>query len=194
MQSYVPVVTVNLPQQRYLEAILNEYVRAEKVKIESRLLRDSALAAAESFLLQYPDRHVAIVLETHSTEPDDIMEFDASTRRRVSLADPSGDRWHLALAIPRLDAWALVDDHIRQQVQQAGIWQDPETASLQIDRQKIENSNYLNLASKISSFVQAHPFNLEALKHKSRQCRELCEFIERSLTPATVPASASDWF
>ena len=164
MQSYVPVVTVSLPQQRYLEAIFDEYVRAEKVKIESRLFRDSALAAAESFLLRYPDRHIAIVLETHSTDPDEIKEFDASTRRRVSLADPSGDRWHLALAIPRLDAWALVDDHIRDAIQQAGIWQDPETASLQIDRQKIENSNYLSLASKISSFVEAHPFNLEALK------------------------------
>ena len=189
MQSYVPLLAVNLPQQRYLEAIFEELVRAGKVKIDSRLFRDSTLAAAEAFLLRYPDRYVAIVLETNSTDLDVITEFDASTRRRLSLTDPSGDRWHLALAIPRLDAWALVDDHIREEVEQAGIWKDPETASLQIDRQ-----NYLSLAARIGSFVQSHPFDLEALKQKSRQCRELCEFIERSLMPATVPASASEWF
>jgi hypothetical protein len=194
MQSYVPLLTVSLPQQRYLEAIFQPLIRAEKVKIDSRLYRDSTLAAAESFLLRYPDRHIAIVLETKSIELDDIMEFDASTRRRLSRTNPSGDRWHLALAIPRLDAWALVDDHIREEVEQAGIWQDPETATLQKDRQQIENANYLNLAERIGSFVQAHPFDLETLKHKSRQCRELCEFIERSLMPATVPASASEWF
>ena len=134
------------------------------------------------------------MLETNSTDLDDIMEIDASTRRRLSRTDPSGDRWHLALAIPRLDAWALVDNHIPDTIQQAGIWQDPESAILPSDRQKIENANYLSLAARIGSFVQSHPFDLEALKQKSRQCRELCEFIERSLMPATVPASASEWF
>jgi hypothetical protein len=194
MQQYVPLLAVGLPRQRYLEAIFQELVRAGKVKIDSRLFRDSTLAAAEAFLLRYPDRYAAIVLETDSTDLDDIRELDASTRRRLSLTDPSGDRCHLALAIPRLDAWALLDDHIRDGIQQAGIWQDPESAILLKDRQTIENANYLSLAARIGSFVQSHPFDLEALMQKSRQCRELCEFIERSLMPATVPASASEWF
>jgi hypothetical protein len=194
MKPSVPLLAENLPQQRYLEAIFHEFASAGKVKVHSRRGRDSTLAAAESYLLEYPDRYVAIVLETNSTDLDAIMEFDASTRRRLSLTEPSGARWHLALAIPRLDAWALVDDHIRDAVERSGIWQDPETASLPKDRQNIENSNYLNLAARIGSFVQEQAFDLEALKQKSRQCRELCEFIERSLMPATVPASASEWF
>src|SRR4051812_47402304 len=121
MQSYVPSLTVSLPQQRYLEAFFQGLVGAGKVKIDSRMFLDSTLAAVEAFLLRYPDRHIAIVLETNSIEADDIMALDASTRRRLSRTDPSGDRWHLALAIPKLDAWALVDDHIRDAIQQAGI-------------------------------------------------------------------------
>ena len=182
MQSYV-LVAVSLPQDRYLEAIFQEArVAAGKVKIDSRLFRDSTLAAAESFLLRYPDRHIAIVLETNSTDLDDIMEFDP----RLVAVSPARIVWRSVaprLAIPRLDAWAFVDDHIREEVEQAGIWQDPETATLQKDRQKIENAKLPDRAARISFVVQADSFDLEALKQQERQCRELCEFIERSLTP-----------
>ena len=91
---------------------------------------------------------------------------------------PDRDRWHVALAIPRIDAWALTDDHIREEFDR--IRQDPRTAATDGSREKIERANYLNLAAQMKSFVQSRPFDLENLKRKSRQCRELCEFIDRS--------------
>jgi hypothetical protein len=192
MEPYVPLLAENLPQQRYLEAIFQDLTNAGRIKIDSRLGRDSTLAGAEAILLRYPGRHVAIVLETNSDDRDEIMEFDRANRRRLSRTDPSGDFWYVALAIPRLDAWALIDEHVRQEFSK--IRQDPAIATDPKEREKIERANYLELAARIHSFVQGHPFDLETLKQKSRQCRELCEFIDKSLQPAAVPATASEWF
>ena len=112
--------------------------------------RDSTLAGAESFLLVHPDRHVAVVLETNCDDLDEIREFDRSNRHRLALTDASGESWHLALAIPRLDAWALTDDHIRREF--AEIRQDPDSAAATYhDREKIERANYLNLAAQMKS-------------------------------------------
>ena len=104
------------------------------------------------------------------------------------------ERWHVALAVPDLKTWALIDDHIRQEYEK--IRQDPATASTPEDRAKIERSNYYTLATKIGEWTADHPFDLEALKRKSRQVRELCTFIDKSWNPKPKPvlATAADWF
>jgi hypothetical protein len=194
--SPVPLLAENLPQQRYLEAIFRDLISGSRVKIRSGLGRDSALAGAESLILMYPDRHVAVVLEANSGDSEVIREFDRSSRHRLSLTDASGESWHLALAIPRLDAWALTDGQILHEFNR--IRQDPASAKDERTREAIDRNNYLNLAARINEFTQARPFDLENLKRKSRQCRELCEFIERSFQPVTVPANvpatAAEWF
>ena len=106
----------------------------------------------------------------------------------------TGERWHVALAIPTIQKWALIDDHIRQEYEK--IHQDPSTASTPEERAKIERSNFYNLAMKIGDWVAVQPFDLEALKRKSRQVRELCTFIEKSLQPKPKPepVTAENWF
>jgi hypothetical protein len=195
MNLNVPLLAEGHWQQRYLDAIFRDHITADKIKTYSYLGRDAALAVAEAFLIERPGRHVAIVLESNSKDRDVIREFYASTCRRLSWTSPPGDRWHVALAIPRLDAWALVDDHIRQEYESRIIQRVPDGASLE-ERERIERHNYLNLASKMGDLVASHPFDLDVLKQKSRQCRELCEFIESSFQEDTVPvpATASDWF
>ncbi len=102
----------------------------------------------------------------------------------------------MALAIPSFQGWALIDEHIRQQYET--IRMDSCTASTPEERAKIDQSNYYNLATKIGDWVAVQPFDLEALKHKSRQVRELCTFIEKSLQPKPKPepepVTAENWF
>jgi hypothetical protein len=107
---------------------------------------------------------------------------------------PSGERWHVALAIPDLTAWALIDDHVRQEYEK--IHQVPSPAATPEERAKIARTNYYNFAMKIRDWVAVQPFDLETLKQQSRQVRELCTFIEKSLhyKPEPVPATAADWF
>jgi hypothetical protein len=106
----------------------------------------------------------------------------------------AGERWQVAVAVPDLRAWALIDDHIRQEYEK--IRQDPATASTPEERAKIDQSNYRALATKIGDWTADHPFDLEKLKQNSRQVRELCTFIHKSLHPEPEPvlATAADWF
>ena len=71
----------------------------------------------------------------------------------------------------------------------AGIREDPpgseHSARLPRIERKSNESNYYIMATKIGEWVEIQPFDLEALKQKSRQVRELCTFIEESLQPET---------
>ncbi len=100
------------------------------------------------------------------------------------------------MAVPDLRAWAVIDDHVRQEYEK--IRQEPATASTPEERAKIDQANYRALASKIGEWTAEHPFDLEKLKQKSRQVRELCAFIDKTLhfepQPEPVLATAADWF
>ncbi|MGP0068610.1 MAG: hypothetical protein ACLQGP_34045 [Isosphaeraceae bacterium] len=149
---------------------------------------------AETFLRRHPDRHIAVVLETWSEDGEKIRQTYESGCHRIRRSVPSRERWHIALAIPTFQKWALIDDHIRQEYEK--IRQDVSTASTPEELAKIERSNYDNLAMNIGDWVAVQPFDLEALKQKSRQVRELCTFIEKSLQPKPEPepVTAENWF
>jgi hypothetical protein len=192
----LPILTTGISQEHFLlTAIFKSLVDEDKVRIGNYFLDDSALVAAWTFLLLNPDRHIAVVLETWSEDPEKIREvYESSCRRIESNAPSSGGRWHVALAVPNLKAWALIDDHIRQEYEK--IHQDFATASTPEDREKIERSNCRMLALEIGEWTADHPFDLEKLKQKSRQVRELCTFIDKSLHPEPEPvlATVADWF
>jgi hypothetical protein len=192
----LPILTAGICQEHHLlAAIFKGLIDDGNVTIDNYFLDDSALASAWTFLLVNPDPHIAVVLETWSEDPEKIRELYESSCRRIELNVPSSsERWHIALAIPDLKAWALVDDHVREEYER--IHQDPGNASTPEDRAKIERSNLRTLASRIGEWTADHPFDLEKLKQESRQVRELCTFIQKSLHPEPKPvlATAADWF
>ena len=189
---FLALLVENFPQQRFAEAIFQDKIESKAIRVFKFFTLGTTLGAAESSLLSHPDRPVAVLLETQSQDVQIIRDLDETAKNRLIRVSPARERWHVALAIPRLDAWALTDDHIRQEYDK--IRQDPASATDEKGREAIERNNYLNLAARMSSFVQDRPFDLENLKRKSRQCRELCEFIERSFEPVTVPTTTADWF
>jgi hypothetical protein len=185
---------VGFLQKRVIRAIFASLIQDRPVELDDSPNDETALSVARSVLWRHPDWSIAIVLETRSEDPQKIRETYVSTCRWLRRSPASG--WHLALAIPSLQTWALLDDHVRQEY--AKIHQDPSTASTPEERAKIELMNFAALATKIGEWVKEKPFDLETLKRESRQVRELCTFIEKSLQPKPEPepepVTAADWF
>lgn len=190
----LPIFTIGFLQEKYLRAIFGSLIDGQRVGADSFASDDFALVTAESFLWRHPDRHIAIILETWSEDGEKIRETYEAGCHRIRRSVPSRERWHVALAIPSFQKWALIDDHIRQEYEQ--IRQEPCTASTPEERKKIEQSNFYHLAMKIGDWVAEQPFDLESLKRQSRQVRELCTFIEKSLEPKPEPepVTAENWF
>src|SRR5438132_5984776 len=102
MASLQPRVFVeNLPEKRIAEAILGRY----HPEIVDGFTASAATALAELSLLEHPERPVAVLLNTRTEDPAEIDEVRSALRRILARASPSG--WYVALAVPRLDAWAM---------------------------------------------------------------------------------------
>lgn len=191
----LPIHTTGLFQERYLKAVFRALIDDHRVRVDNYYSDDSALVAAETLMLRCPEQHVAVVIETWSEDPGQIREvYFESGRRRLERSARSEAQWQIALAVPDLRAWALADDHVRQEYEK--IRQDPSAAATPEERAKIDQANYRAMALKIGEWTADHPFDLEKLKRASRQVRELCAFIHRSqhAEPEPVPVTAADWF
>jgi hypothetical protein len=189
------ILGVGFYSEFYLKAIFRSLIDDRKIVVDKQFTDDAVAARAWGVLIRRPDVHVAIVLETCSEDPEKIREVYGDCRRRIqgNIAYEE-ERWHVAVAVPDLMAWALTDDFLRQEYEK--IRQDPATASTPEDRERIAVSNYNTLASKLVEWTVDHPFDLEGLKRQSRQVRELCTFIDVSWNPKPKPvlATAADWF
>jgi len=192
----LPLLATGHSQHRYLEAIFQSFIKDGVLKVYTYVGQDSALAIAETFPYERPDRHIAIVLETESQDPDRIRTIYEEARSRLYRTSPTGELWHVALAVPDLREWALVDDRIRQEYEK--FRQDTAAEVPPEQHEKLERRIYIEFSAQILSLVETQPFDLDSLKQKSRQVRELCTFIEKSLLPKPkpkpVPVTAADWF
>jgi hypothetical protein len=191
------IATTGFSQEYCLRAIFRSLLDDRRVKTDKFFWLDSVAAAAGSFMRENLDLHVAVVLDTDSEDPQKIRELHDSACRQIKLEITwAPERWHVAVAVPNMTAWALIDDHIRAEYEK--IRQDPATASTSEERAKIDQANYRALGLKIGEWTTEHPFDLEKLKQKSRQVRELCTFIDKALhfqpKPEPVLATAADWF
>jgi hypothetical protein len=194
MAKPVLLFTVGFLQEKCLHAILSKLIDDHQIETDYHPTEDSAAITAGSVVARHPDLYAAVVLETGSKESEKIRETYETGCWRVASFYPSRDQWHVALAIPSIEKWVLIDDHIRQEYEK--IHQDPNMSSTPEERAKIDQTNFYNLATKIGDWVAVKPFDLEALKKQSRQVRELCTFIEKSLQPKPEPepVTAENWF
>jgi hypothetical protein len=196
MAKPVLLFAVGFLQEKCLQAIFRSLIDDQQIEMTCHSNEDSAAITAGGFVASHPDRYTAVVLETGSEESEKIREAYETACWRVRSFYPSREQWHVAVAIPSVQKWALIDEHIRQEYEK--IRQDPSTASTPEERAKLELSNLYNLATNIGDWVAVKPFDLEALKKQSRQVRELCTFIEKSLQPKPKsepePITAETWF
>ncbi len=161
----------NLPEQRFLQAIFRQERKASLPEVSSYLLAESAIGAAQLYLLQDPDRPVALVLN----EAD--RDRAADRRREIEsflgrLARP--DNFLLTFAIPDVDAWIRADPVVEIARRTNPL--------LSEDRHKFA----ANLARELGD----HPIGRDAIAARFPEFRELRDFLETSILAmrSSVPA------
>src|SRR5688500_7078178 len=98
----VRLITENLPEQRFLEAIfLREVDDLKTVEVDSALTASAATGIAEYALMEHPERPVALVINTDTEDPEEIEEEVRGPVHRI-LAQITPTGWHVALAIPKV--------------------------------------------------------------------------------------------
>jgi hypothetical protein len=176
MSRIVKVLTDNVTEQRILEAILRHRPYWDSLKMDSGLGGTSILSIGSSSLLRNPEQPVAMVLNADTEKPAEIKKLHNGIKGYMSFSAP--EYWHLALAIPKVDAWALADGRFRRAFE--------ETPHSEYDR--------YNRAIAMKELTEHEPFDVEALRRSNAEFRRLDDFLvasTRTLAGAKAPAVRS---
>jgi hypothetical protein len=155
----LPVYVEWPADRRFVEVFLRPY----GANIVDRWLTSAAISAAEFSLLQHPEQPVAVLFnpEPVGATPRQTDEFRACVKR--ILARAHYENWCVAVAYPRLDAWARTDPRIRK---------DFETY-------KDGKATYSELAERFVELTRVQPFDLTELLRTNADFRGLVEFLQR---------------
>jgi hypothetical protein len=157
--------------QRIAEALFRPY----EVLVENSMTSSSALADAVFSLLEHPDRPVAVLQNADTEDPIAIDESRQAALRILGRADPR-ENWCFAFAFPDLEAWAVTDQRIRQDLE----------AYMQ------GKATYYDRALRIVELTRKKPFDPIELLRQSPDFRGLVEFIQKhSAAPAGEKAAAT---
>jgi hypothetical protein len=155
------MITENLTERRFLDAIFRAEIERGAVEIASTLTSTGALSVAEYSLLEHPEIPVALVL---NADTDDLERVDARQRtieRILTRAAPTG--WHVTLAVPKIDAWVKADPRVREDFESNEATRD----------------NRFNQGVRIGELAKVAPIDREAIARAHPEFRALEEFVER---------------
>jgi hypothetical protein len=143
----------------FAEVLLRPYC----VEVLSRFYTSAAVIAAETSLLNHPERPVAVVLkpEHPGDTPRQVQEFRECAKR--ILARAHYENWYVAIADPRLDAWARTDPRIRKD----------------LEAYKDGKATYTELAERFVELTRVQPFDPTELLRTNADFRGLVEFLQR---------------
>jgi hypothetical protein len=164
------LITHSVTNQRFLEAVFRKERESGAMEVSSRSTYSGAIATAEYSLLTGQHNPIALVLNADTDDPERIESEERTIGRILYRAAPNG--WHVALAVPNVDAWVKADPRIR-----ADFEANPAT----------RDSRY-NQAVRIEELVKEAPLDRDAIRRARPEFRALEEFIERS-SPILQPAS-----
>ena len=164
----VKVIVERQPDRQIAEALLAPYA----VEIVDGFTMSGAIGTAEYSLLTHPERSVAVLFDSMTTDKVEIArEIRGPTMRILARAYPLN--WYVAIAIPRLDAWAQTDPRIAQ-----GL------------RPVLERTNlYTEIAARIAELTKSKPFDPTELRKVSADFNGLVEFIQKH---TSAPAKGAD--
>jgi hypothetical protein len=165
--SPVLVFIDSVPGRPIAEALLRPYA----VEIVQGYTSSGALSLAQSHLLSHPDGPVVLLVNADTENQRELTEMRAAGKRLLAWASLEG--WYLAIAVPRLDAWAMTDPRIRR---------DLETS---LDARAI----FSERAARIAELTKTQPFDPTQLYRTNADFRGLVEFLQKH-APATVGTSA----
>jgi hypothetical protein len=158
--------------QRFLEGLLGEQLKSEVIRVEQWNYLSTMIGVAQLSLLERPEWSIALVINTNSEDPIEIDEEYRGPVSRILAGTATRDYWYAAFAIPRLDAWAMVDPRIRQAFEQDERGHGPRS--------------YHERSLRFAELVREEPFDSEALYRENAEFRGLVDFINRH-APAAQP-------
>jgi hypothetical protein len=166
----VHLISENLPEQSFLQAIFLEEWRRGLVGFGSYLTPDGALSGAELHLLRNLGRRekqpIALVLNAGSRPLEVIARKRAAIGRDLSKI--SRGNWHVTLAIPKVDAWVLADPAVR-----AGFEADEAT-----------RDNRYEQSRRIREIAERRPIDRQLIAASHPEFVELAEYIrEKTAVP-----------
>jgi hypothetical protein len=118
--------------------------------------------------LEHPEIPVAVLLNANTEDPSEVEQLRATVKRILARAAPEG--WYVAVAVPRLDAWAITDPRIRKDFES---WMEGK-------------GNYFHRAVRMPDLTRETPFDPTELLRSTPDLRGLVDFLRRR-TPAAAP-------
>jgi hypothetical protein len=155
--------------QQFAQALFGAY----RIPIDGGHTHSGAISHAEVSLLEHPEQPVAVLLNAGTEDPIAIKETRGAAMRILARAYP--ENWCVALAIPRLNAWALTDPRIREA----------------FEADEATRKNYYAQAARIGALTKNRPFDDSVLRRDNADYRGLVEFLERHGAQAPSRAEAS---
>jgi hypothetical protein len=160
--SSIRVLTENLPEERALQAIFRDELERGSIEVQSLLTSSAALGVAEYSLLEHPDRPIALVLNAGDEDPMRREERRDTIHRILTNASTSG--WHVALAVPDVEAWFMADPFVRAT----------------FDADEAARSSRHERAVRIGPLARRRSIDRESICREFPEFQALAEFLERS--------------
>jgi hypothetical protein len=152
----VQVFVEDLPELRIAGALLRPY----PVKLVDGRTCSNAIGLAKLSLLEEPEQPIALLLDAPGGDRE-AEETRAAVMR--ILGRTAADGWYVAVAVPRLDAWAMTDSRIRQDLESYCDGQ----------------ADYHERAARIARLTKNQPFDPTGLCRTNPDFKGLIEFIQQ---------------
>ena len=174
---FIRMLVENQAEQLFIEGIFREEIESQEIRVETGWEAGTVIGIAQSSLLEQPQQVIAVVLNTNTVDPIEIEEeFRGPAKRILARANPVG--WHIALAIPTLETWAIADPRIKEAFEEDELNVGPRTLH--------------DTAVRFAEFTRHEPFNRDALYQANPEFRALSDFINRHLAGGKVVAGTGN--
>jgi hypothetical protein len=172
----VLIFVEKLADQRFIEGMFREELEAGLIQVEPCYSASGVTSAAQRALLDANSEQVVLVLNAETENPAALEEDVRGPIRR--LLDPiKKGGWHLAIAAPRLDAWALADGRIAQAFAEA--------------QRGRGQSSYKERSLQFEKLTAEAGFERKAAKRKFADFKSLAECIEEHTARGGSRAAAA---
>jgi hypothetical protein len=152
-----------LPDKQIAKALLAPYA----VEIDAGHTSSSAISHAVISLIDHPEQPVAVLFNSGTADPIEVNEERSAARRILARAAP--ENWYVAVAVPRLDAWAMTDPRIAQDLQ------------AHLDGKGL----YADRAQRIRDLTKVKPFDPTVLCRENADFRGLTDFLRQHAPAAS---------
>jgi hypothetical protein len=159
MSTLTPCVFVEggLPGKRLAEALLRPYA----AEITSAGTTSGTIGMAEYSLLEHPERPVAVLIHSDTENEREVAEIRGAAKRLLAGCAP--ENWYVAVAVPRLDAWALTDPRLKRA----------------FDAQRDGKAIYVERATRLAELLKRQSFDATELYRTNADFRGLVEFLQK---------------